>query len=245
MAIVLTYSATTSASTALDIIKRARRLIGALAVGETLESDLANDGLMALNAMMDSWSIDNLAAYGTDNKTYTLSSNVQNYTIGTGGAFNGVRPDRIESAIVSVAGSDYSVEILDDKDWNNIVYKTVGGTYPQYLRYSNDTPLGTISLYPIPNGGTITLTYYQALQRFTNLTDLLVLPSGYERALASNLALEIAPEAGAKVSQELVMMARQAKANILRINLKAPLLRVDSSYMSGNGLGVLQLGLNG
>ena len=116
------------AVTALEIIKRARRLIGAMAVGETLESDLANDGLMALNAMMDSWSIDNLAAYGTDNKTYTLSSNVQNYTIGTGGAFNGVRPDRIESAIVSVAGSDYSVEILDDKDWNNIVYKTVGVT---------------------------------------------------------------------------------------------------------------------
>ena len=222
------------AVTALEIIKRARRLIGAMAVGETLESDLANDGLMSLNSLMDSWSIDNLTAYGTDNKTYNLSSNVQDYTIGTGGAFNGVRPERIESAIVSVAGSDYALTILNDEDWNSIIYKNVGGTFPQYLRYNNNTPLGTISLFPKPNGGTITLTYYQALQQFANLTDLLVLPEGYERALASNLAMEIAPEAGVSVSQELAMMARQSKANIMRINLKSPVLKSDIQ-MGGGG----------
>ena len=47
-------------ATALDMIKRARKFIGALGVGETLETELANDGLEALNAMLDSWSLDDL-----------------------------------------------------------------------------------------------------------------------------------------------------------------------------------------
>ena len=120
-------------ATALDMIKRARRLLGAHGVGETLEAELANDGLEALNAMLESWSIDGLMVSSLQSNTFTLTT-AQTYTIGTGGVFNMERPDRIESAIASTGGVDYSLEIIDTERWNEIAYKDVGGI-PAYLKY--------------------------------------------------------------------------------------------------------------
>jgi hypothetical protein len=49
--------------TALDIIKRALRLIGIVASGESVASDEAQDGLMSLNAMIDSWKAQGIDCY--------------------------------------------------------------------------------------------------------------------------------------------------------------------------------------
>lgn len=230
--------------TALDIIKRARRLIGALAVGETLEDELAQDGLEALNSMLDSWSINELTVYTNKTSTHTLTQ-VQSFTIGIGGAFNVARPDRIESAYITVSGNDYIMRIIDDEQWNAITDKDTTSTIPSYLKYDAAVPLGVISLFPIPNGvASLTINSYQPLQRFINLTDVVVLPSGYERAIASNLALEIAPEAGRQVSQELVKIARESKASIMRINARQPVLGMDSSLVTASRFGAWQLGLS-
>jgi len=231
-------------ATALSLIKRARRLIGALAVGETLESELATDGLEALNAMMASWSIDELAVYATKISSHALTQS-QSFTIGTGGTFNTARPDRIESAFITTGGNDYIIQMVNNEQWNAIVTKATKGTIPSYLKYDADVPLGRISLYPTPTGGTLTINSYQALQTFNNLTDVLVLPNGYELAIASNLALQIAPEAGRQVSQEVAKMARESLASIKRINARAPILGVDSSLIFGTRGGSLQAGLNG
>lgn len=230
-------------ATALDVIKRARRLIKALAVGETLEDELANDGLEALNAMLESWSIDELAVYVTKISTHNLTG-VQSFTIGTGGTFNVPRPDRIESAFTTISGNDYPLQIIDNDQWNSITEKDTSATIPAYLKYDANVPLGNISLFPIPLGGSLTINTYQPLQRFENLTDVLVFPSGYERAIASNLAIEIAPEAGAQVSQELARMARDSKAAIMRINARQPVLGMDSSLISNSRFGAWQLGLS-
>ena len=231
-------------ATALSLIKRARRMIGALAVGETLESELANDGLEALNAMMASWSIDELAVYATKISSHTLTQS-QSFTIGTGGTFNTTRPDRIESAFITLGSSDYIIQIIDNEQWNSIVSKSSTGTIPSYLKYDANVPLGLISLYPIPTGGTLTINSYQALQQFNNLTDVLVLPNGYELAIASNLAMQIAPEAGRQVSQDVAKMARESKAAIMRINARMPILGMDSALLFGTRTGSLQIGLNG
>ena len=218
-------------ATALDMIKRARRLLGALGVGEPLEAELANDGLEALNAMLESWSIDGLMISSLQSNTFTLTT-AQTYTIGTGGVFNMERPDRIESAIASTGGVDYSLEIVDTERWNEIAYKDVGGI-PAYLKYDASMPLGLVSIFPKGNGYTLTLNTFKPIQRFTTLTDVLVLQRGFERAIAACLAVEIAPEAQKPVSQELMMMATSAKASIKNINAEAPILRIDP-FFSGN-----------
>jgi hypothetical protein len=47
-------------ATVRDRIKRAMRLIGAAATGETPSADELADGLTALNAMLSSWSLESL-----------------------------------------------------------------------------------------------------------------------------------------------------------------------------------------
>ena len=230
-------------ATALSMIERARRLINALAVGETLEAELASNGLEALNAMLASWSLDELAVYVTKISTHNLTS-VQSFTIGTGGTFNVTRPDRIESAFITTGGNDYPLQIIDNEQWNAITEKDTKATIPAYLKYDANVPLGNISLFPIPNGGSLTINTYQPLQTFTNLTDVLVFPNGYERAIASNLAIEIAPETGKQVSQELAKMAKESKAAIMRINARMPVLGMDSSLISNSRFGAWQLGLS-
>lgn len=231
-------------SSALEIIKRARRLLGALGVGETLESELANNGLEALNAMLESWSIDQLAVYATKINTHVLTS-AQTFTIGLGGAFNIARPDRIEAAFVKVNDIDYPLTLIDNEQWNDITNKAVGATIPMYLKYDANVPLGNISLYPSPRAGaTLTINTFQALQQFPNLSTVMILPTGYERAIASNLALDIAPEASVKVSQELVKMAKESKSAIMRTNARAPILSMDPIF-GGTGFSSYQAGLNG
>lgn len=212
-------------ATALDIIKRARRLLNALGVGETLETELANDGLEALNSMLASWSLDGLMIYAIQSNTFNLTG-VQTYTVGKLATFNMTKPDRIESAFTTVNGTDYPLTIIDTDQWNNIAVKNLTSTYAEYIKYDPFSPTGLLSVYPRSNG-TITLNTYQALQFFTNLTDDLVLPRGYERAIVYGLVIEIAPETGKPVTRELMALAASSKAAIQRINADMPELQID------------------
>jgi len=216
-------------ATSLDLIKRSLRMLGVLGTGITLEPEQANDGLEALNSMLDSWSTDRLHVYEILEEEFPLVSGVQTYTIGPGGDFDTVRPSRIEGGYCSNFGSDYTFQIIDVNEWNSINYKNVGGTWPSVLKYDAIMPLGRISLFPIPQGGTITLNTFKMLQSFPDLTTVVSLPAGYERAIASNLAIEVAPEYQKTVSAELAKIARDSKANIQRINLTAPVLDLDAA----------------
>jgi hypothetical protein len=229
-------------ATALDMIKRARRLLGALGRGETLNTELANNGLEALNAMLDSWSIDGLLIYAVQSNTFTLTG-AQTYTIGTGGTFNMARPDRIEGVFATVSGNDYPLDIINNDQWNAINQKSITSTYPTCIKYEPFTPLGTISIYP-KSSGTITLNTYQPLQAFETLTEVLVLPRGYERALAYCLAVEISPEVNKPASREVMMIAASSKAALQRMNADDCILTIDPALL-GRGLGSGLDGYNG
>jgi len=62
---VLAPSATTANVTAGDQINAALRLIGQLAEGETPSAETSQDALAALNQMIDSWSIERLSVFAT------------------------------------------------------------------------------------------------------------------------------------------------------------------------------------
>ena len=86
--------------TILDIIKRAYKITGLLSGFQNLRSEDALDALDELNGILDTWNVDKLKSYNQVNNNYTLVVNQSNYTVGTGGDFDGDRPVRIENMYV-------------------------------------------------------------------------------------------------------------------------------------------------
>ena len=220
-------------TTAIQMITRAMRLDGVIGKGESPDTDEADDGLVALNSMLDSWSIERLFAYYLVQETLTLAANKATYTMGSGGDLNTVRPTRIEDdCYVTFAGIDYKVRVINVDAFAGIPAKTVQSNIPMWMYVSYQNPLVNLTLYPVPNtAGTMQIWSRKQLQQFATLTDVLALPPGNERAITYSLAEEFGPEFGVEVPQRVSAIAQQARANIKRINAPSPILSSEVGYM--------------
>ncbi len=208
-------------ATAGDIIDRSLRLLGQIGSGETASSDEATDGLEALNAMLDSWRNESLMAYANEEQTLTLANADSSYTIGTSGDVNTTRPVEIEAAWIVDSNSSYPVRIIDDFEYALIPDKTTTSDWPDRLLYrpSMASSQGTIIVYPIPNATrTMKLLLRTPVTAFAATSTTVTLPPGWEKALAYNLALDLAPEFETEPSMAIVNGARESKAGIKRLN---------------------------
>lgn len=214
--------------TALDIIKRAMRILGAIGQNETPTSSEADDGLVALNDMLDSWSTDRTYIYSILQENFPLSSGVVTYTIGTGATFNTNRPVAIDNVFIRLNGADFPVKEIDSASYNSITSKLSNGGIPEYYFYNPSFPLATISLWGAPSAGcVIYLNTWQQMTQFADLATNYSLPQGYARALAYGLAMELAPEYGIKLTTEAMSIAMVSQANIRNRNLPAPIMKTE------------------
>jgi hypothetical protein len=221
--------------TALDIIKRAMRIIGAIGQNETPSSSEASDGLLALNDMLDSWSTDRTYIYSILQENFPLVSGTVSYTMGVGGDFNTTRPTEIDNVFVRLNDTDFALKSINSQDYNSITSKSNNGGIPEYYFYNPSFPLATIQLWGSPSSDlTIYINSWQQLQQFADLTTDYTLPSGYNRALAYGLAMEIAPEYGMTLTQEAIGIATLSQANIRNKNLPAPVMKTEVGLI-GNG----------
>lgn len=207
---VETENGTLVTSTAEKMITRAYRLLGDISKTESLTSDQADVGLEALNAMLDSHSIQRLNIYEVRQESLTWPSNTTSRTIGSGADFDTHRPDRIEQGTYFQDSNNiaYQVEIVRNRATYDAIYdKTVTSTYPEMLMYVPSTTWGTLYVYPVPTASiTLKLNTWQPLQIFT-LTEALILPAGYRRMLVYNLAVELEAEAQLPVPASVVKIA--------------------------------------
>lgn len=203
-------------ATAQTIIDRAMRLIGVVASGESPTAAEGTDGLIALNAMIDSWRNDRLMVYALTDQALTLTA-AASYTIGPTGGLVITRPVKIASAFVRDGDEDYPVEVIEKPEWDAIGDKTTTGTYPTKIYYAPTVPDGTLYAYP-RTSGTIYLTLWTPISTLAAVGTTVTLPPGYEKALAFNLALELAPEYEREPSAAVVAGAKESKAAIKRIN---------------------------
>ena len=229
-------------ATALSMITRAMRLARAIGKGETPDSSESADGLVALNAMLDSWQIDRLFVYQIVQGSYTWPASTTSRTIGSAGNFNVQRPVRIDSAFVVDSNSQwYPVDVLQDRtEYDSIVTKTTESSLPKYLFMDSAYPLGVIYLYPVPSVAlTLKLNTWQTLQSFASLATDLALPPGYQRAIEYSLAEEFGPEFGVTIPPKVEKIALQSRAAIQNLNMPSLVARVDSGVAS---LGLLDGG---
>lgn len=224
-----------------DIINRALRLIGAISQGEAAEADDTANALEALNGLLASWSLERLNIYRIAENTLPLSAGVGSYTVGPGGALNIPRPDRLASAFVrDVNGMDIPLSVIDKPAYDAIPDKALPGTYPDRIWLDPATPLATLHLWPLPGANlTLHLSTWQALAGVA-LADTLVLPDGYERALAYNLALELAPEYGAPVSALVVKTAAESLAAVKRRNMPLMIAQIEPAMIARHAYNIYQ-----
>ena len=223
-----------------DIVTAALRELGVKAAGEVVTADEANSGLEELNRLVDQWAGERLLIYRVTRTTWTISA-TQNYTVGTGGTVNIVRPVYLDHVNLIDTSTDPDQETpltpLTDDGWAAITQKAATSTQPTNWYYNPTFPLGTLSLWPIPSSATLQGALYapQQTSEFTSLDEVISLPPGYRRMLVKNLARDLAPSYGRAVHPELKEEAIESKATVKRNNYRPSDLSFDAAVLGGNG----------
>lgn len=223
-------------TTGLNLITAALRKINVLAEGEAPSAAQSNDALSALNDMIDSWSNENLMIINSLREPFTLTIGQKSYTIGTGGNFNTARPMEISSALLQIDDTnptmELGIEILNLDQYNAIPLKDTQSSLPRKLYYDNAYPLGNISLYPVPDTArSIVICSTKPLAEFSSLSGTVDLAPGFSRAIIYNLAIDLAPEYGKAVSQEVLGVAIQAKSSVKRRSTKILVMAQDPAVV--------------
>lgn len=205
---------------AIKIIEGALKRIGVLAAGESPTGEDVRDAFDALGTLLDSWSTESLTIYRTDEIAHALTG-AMSYTIGPGADIDVQRPISVYSAFVRDSGGfDTPVWVVGDDKFDGIHSKVMAGR-PEYLRYLPSMPAGRIDLWPNSGVG-LTLHLRVGMQFDQPILpgDVLGLPPGYRRALELALAVELCDIYQRDVTQSLLALAVEAKANIMRANIK-------------------------
>lgn len=208
-------------TTAGDQIKRSLRLLGVLAEGETPSAETSQDALTALNQMIDSWSVERLAVYSTQDQVFTWPAGQISRTLGPSGDFVGNRPVLLDDATYYKApsGVSYGIKFINQSQYDGIAVKTASSTFPQVIFVNTTNPNVEMYVYPRPLQD---LEWHfisvDELTQPATLDTVLYFPPGYMRAFAYGLACELAPEFGVEPSPQVQRIAMTSKRNLKRIN---------------------------
>ena len=185
------------------VINTALTIIGRLGPGRTAGPSESAVALQQLNAMLLSWSSDRFQIYNVGTASYNLVTGQSSYAIGpTAADFAVARPIRIETAGILTTNASSEVirtdlKILNQAEYYAIKQKQAKSSLPDALYYDFLFPNGNLVLFPVPTfSGTapkLELGTWTPLATFATLTTDNSYPDGYERAIAYNLAVELAP----------------------------------------------------
>ncbi len=224
-------------TTARNIIEKTAKKLSVLGRGQTLTSDQANDFLDTLNDMLSSWSVEGGMVYEESKDTFNADGSLS-YTVGSGGDFNTIRPFDISAVYITQGTVDYPLKKYDEKQYSQITLKDIKGVAGIFY-YDNNFPLSNLFLYPVPDSSyTVTIYSQKPIASFSSLDAVVSLPSGYERALIFNLAVESAPSFEKEASPTIAKIAAESKGNIFTYNKRneTNVASVDNAIVSnGNG----------
>jgi len=209
-------------TTAIELIEGSLRLLGQLAEGEVASAETAQDGLFAMNEMIESWTTERLMIFSTQDQTFTWPANTISRTLGPSGNFIGLRPVQVDDSTYfkdPASGLSFGIKIINQQQYDGIALKTVTSSYPQVLWLNMTYPDIEMYVYPVP---TRALEWHfisvEELTQPATLTTTIAFPPGYLRAFRYNLACEMAPEFGVEPTPTVSRIAMASKRNLKRIN---------------------------
>jgi hypothetical protein len=226
----------TSTVSALDIIKRAMRLLGVYAIGEDPSAEEAQDGLSALNALMDSLSNSPLLVFARTEDEIAIAAGTATLTVGPSGDTVTDRPVRVlGSSYYEIGGVSYPLDLLTLDQFNAIGDKTTTGL-PTAMYAQMGMPDATVYLWPVPEQAvTLHLWSDKQFNTFDSLTEEVSLPPGYNRMLAFLLAIDLAPEFQVDPPPAVIRGAAAARRALKRTNLEVPVLDIPAGVPGSPG----------
>lgn len=225
------------ATVQVAIVNRAYRLLHQTPRGVAPSTEESADGLVALNAMTDAWNLSSLLKAAHRVEVLTLTASATSKTIGPSGAdLTSARPLAILEAWIVDGGISYPVRVVNDTDYAGITNKALVGSWPSVINYKATYPSGTVYPWPLADASRSLNILTEIPFGVLALTDTLAVPPGWERALAYNLAVEMAPECETEAGPDVVRIARESLADIKRRNI--PRLQARSELVDLVGVRV-------
>lgn len=239
------------ATTVREIILSALRKINVIQPGETPTDEDLQISLESLNGLIDSWSNERLMLYFVNPYEFVAEPGKQTYTLGPGGDWNTERPMTIFEAytnyqaqidtsvvppVITNTQTTAALKIAqaNDAQWASIPVKQLTAMFPTILYDDGNYPLRTIYLYPIPNEyQAIVLWLWRPLSIWDSLDDPIEYPPGYEKAIIYNLAVDLAPEFGKELTDNILRTASDTKMALAAINTSGQFMGHDRSITTG------------
>jgi len=200
-------------TTVTQLIHSSFRLIGAIASGETLETQELTDAFASLNQMIALWNTEGASLVGRKRLLLSVS--------GMNGPFAlSERPIKIEAASVASGGIDSPLAIVDSAGWEQVPEKQMQSVYVKVLYCDYAYPTSSVYIAPIPRlGGSLEIWIYVIIPQFATVNDSIDLPPGYEDALRYAFAVALLPEyPRSQADPSLPAQAQAYKGAIMQLN---------------------------
>ena len=196
----------TSAFTARDIITRAMRLLGVIAMGEVPSSSELSHGVDALNWMLKSWQADGCNLWREYQDSQTLVSGTAEYTLAPRVV------DVLEARYVNADGSERPLARWEWGEYVQLPNKTTSGV-PVAFTLLKERDAIKMKLWPIPNAAqSVSYTAARVIEDVTSANENLDVPQSWTEAVIYNLADRLIDVFGTATMDQITIARVQARA---------------------------------
>lgn len=228
----------------LQVVAQMYRMAGVLkAAGRGLSGSEQDEGLHIVNAILDGVKIERFFFYQILRTEFQTEVDQKDYTIGPeslAADWALERPEKLLSAGYLVPGSSSQPSelpmyvVLSYEEYQYLVSKDIKTAYPQVIYYQASLPLGTATIWPIPNQVyTIILYTPQTVQEFTDIASDFIVPKGYREFLEYAGAVAVHNRYPHNpLDPDVRIKAEQYKARIKAQQLTPAFIRSDPAVMN-------------
>jgi len=196
-----------------DLVTAAHYKLGVIADGQTLNTTQLTRGTMALNMSLALLRAKGMPLWERNSYTFSTTSTVSSYDIGTGKTFNTPYPLKLLQCYRTDTGTRIDMDVESDYNFNQLPINSTG--IPLKITYQPKVNYGTLRLWPTPDttaaSSTFTIVYQQPFQYFVNSTDTADFPEEWYLPLVYRTAVVLAPEWGIPLGDRNMLIGEAEK----------------------------------